>query len=509
MSQALETAEAHFQRRVAAVRRVLDDASGFTVAADGWAAALSGILELAARWSPAPLASILTGAMELSAWEGREQVFLDDDEAAAFAAAPGRLSFQEQVDFLRQKRPMPTKSWLDAMHGIHDRAFVVAGVTDMAMLEEFQAAIIDAAENGKYIEDFAKDFDRLVEKYGWSYKGEREWRIRTIFETNIRTSFMAGRLKQMRDPDVVKDRPYWQYVHGDSRTPMVPRIQHLNWHGLILMWNDPWWETHFPPNDWLCSCGVRSLSRRSLERLGKSGPDVAPRDALIPQIDRATGEMVMRPTGIGKGWEYMPGDLWERGLVPSALLKDPDAALTEDPRGRHVVSIDQPEPIADLLAKARPFQAQVLPEGLEPNDYLRALLQPLGGDVGRAALFEDKAGHRFPISGDMFFGNNGSWKGYKRGHATYAALIAEALMDPDEIWLGVREIGLDAHPGFFDQALTRRYIRIDPENGLFVLFEMGRRHFHEITGYAAFNRSKPDYRHIDSQRIGKLLWKRK
>lgn len=123
------------------MRQVLDQATGIGAKEDGWAAALSGLLDLAARWTPAPLASILTDAMELAAWEGREQVFLDDDEGAAFAITPGRLPFKEQIDFLRQKRPLPTRSWLDAMHGIHDRAFVVAGVTDTAMLEEFQTAI--------------------------------------------------------------------------------------------------------------------------------------------------------------------------------------------------------------------------------------------------------------------------------------------------------------------------------------------------------------------------------
>ena len=53
----------------------------------------------------------------------------------------------------------------------------MAGATDTAMLEEFQAALIDAAENGGRVEDFAKDFDRIVEKYGWQYRGERDWRI--------------------------------------------------------------------------------------------------------------------------------------------------------------------------------------------------------------------------------------------------------------------------------------------------------------------------------------------
>lgn len=502
IDQAEAEAEKIIGRRIDAIRNLVAAA---TTTGD----VLAGLVDVAAAWTPAPLAAIVSQAMELASWHGREEVFLDEEADIAFAIEARRQPFREQISFLRQKRPMPTKVWLDALQGVHDRAFVVAGVTEIAMLEDFQAAIIDAAENGRYVEDFAKDFDRIVAKYGWDYRGERNWRIRTIFETNIRTSFMAGRLRQMRDPDVVKLRPYWQYLHGDSRTPKVPRKQHLSWNNLVLMWNDPWWETHFPPNDWLCSCGVRTLSRRDLQRQGKTGPDEAPRDALLPVIDKSTGRMIMQPAGIGFGWDYMPGDKWERGLVPSAMLGDPDAVPTGDSRRRHVVSIDHPEPLADLLAKARPFQSSVLPDGLAPDDYIRALLLPLGGDVGRAALVEDKSGHRFPVSGDMFFGNDGSWKGYKRGHAAYAALIAEAILDPDEIWVGVREVPLDAHPGQFDQALTRRYVRVDPDNGLVVMMEMGRKYWREITGYASLNRARPDHRHIDAQRVGRLVWKRK
>lgn len=496
-------AEAHFARRIAAVRKAIESAG-----ADAPDAALAGLLKLAAKWAPDGLAGILGPAMELAAWSGREEVFRDDG-SAAFAFEAIRQPFAEQIAFLRQKRAKPTRSWLEAMGGDHDRAFVIAGATDTAMVEEFQAAIIAAAEEGRYVDDFAKDFDRIVEKYGWQYRGERNWRIRTIFETNIRTSFMAGRLRQMRDPAVVKMRPYWQYLHGDSRTPKVPRKQHVAWNGTVLMWDDPWWETHFPPNDWFCSCGVRTLSKRDLERLGKSGPDEPPKDALLPIIDKATGQMKMQPQGIGFGWDHTPGDLWERGLVPSSLLTDPDAVETRDPRRHHLVSIDTPEPIMDLIAKARPFAAKVLPDGLPQEDYIRALLDPLGAEPGRAALFTDKAGFRFPVSGEMFFGHDGLWKGYKRGHATHAALIAEAMTDPDEIWIGVREVPLEKHPGEFDLTLTRRYVRVDPANGLVVLFEMGRRHWREITGYAPLNRRKPDHRHLDAQRVGKLVWKRK
>jgi len=433
-------------------------------------------------------------------------VFLDEAQVA-FAVESVRLPFKEQIDFLRQKRLKPTKSWLDALRGDHDRAFVVAGVTDMAMLEEFQTAIVDAVENGRSVQDFARDFDRLVEKYGWNYRGERDWRIRTIFETNIRTSFMAGRLRQMRDPDVVRMRPYWQYLHGDSRTPLVPRPAHLKWHQLVLTWDDPWWDTHFPPNDWLCSCGVRTLSKRDLERLGKSGPDEAPKDALLPIIDKSTGQMIMQPQGIGFGWDYMPGDLWERGLVPSALIEEAGGLVHGS---RHAVVIDQPSPLEDLVAAARPFSSAILPEGLSDEDYLRGFLQPFGADIGKAVLFEDRSGTRVPISDALFRQRDGTLKVGKRGRDQLTPLLAETIIDPDEIWIGVASKRDPVDPEIEELILDRRYIRVDRDTGLIVVFEIGRKWWEGITAYVTKDRKgNPSLALLDRRRGGKLIWKRK
>lgn len=55
----------------------------------------------------------------------------------------------------------------------------------------------------------------------------------------------------------------------------------------------------------------------------------------------------------------------------------------------------------------------------------------------------------------MFFCKDGLWKSHKRGRTSYAALMAEGLADPDEIWLWAREVPSDASPGQFYQALTR------------------------------------------------------
>ncbi|MBZ4022187.1 head morphogenesis protein [Rhodobacter sp. TJ_12] len=500
-------AERHFTRRLVAVRKALREAVDFDAAAQA-------VLALGATWTPDALAALFAQAMQLAALEGREAAFADGDDTLFSEPDLTRQEFREQIDFLTQKRGEPTHAWTDAMRSDHDRAFVVAGVTDMAMLEEFQQAIIDGAQTYD-IKAFASEFDRLVEKYGWSYNGGRNWRIRTIFETNIRTSYMAGRLRQMRDPDMVKIRPYWQYRHGETRVPLNPRPEHEAWHNLVLKWDDPWWDVHFPPNDWACSCGVRTLSRGDLRRMGKSGPDEAPKIILRKHLDKTTGIVTDLPEGIGYGWDYMPGDTWERAfhreLIEPVEQASNIAGLLKTPSQPKaaVISVDEPDTIEDLRQRARPFHAELMAPDLAPEDYANAFLRQFGLEPGASKLWTDVSGARILIADDLFKDRTGGWKAVKRGHGDHALLLAETLMDPDEIWLSLRAIPDPEHPGEFLYEVVRRYIRVDPERPVFALFELGRKIWFPVTGYGPLNRSHPDFAYIQRQRNGKLIWKRK
>lgn len=497
--QAIASAEQHFARRIGQVRKLLErveDTEAFS----------RGILDLATKWAPDALASLMSQALELAALEGREAVFLESDGEARFAETDlTRQEFKEQIDFLTQKRPKPTRAWTDAMHGDHDRAFVVAGATDMSMLDEFHAAVIDAAKTYD-LKAFGDEFDRIVEKYGWEYNGGRNWRVRTIFNTNIRTSYMAGRLRQMRDPEMVKIRPYWQYVHADTRVPKNPREQHLAWDGLVLRWDDPWWDIYFPPNGWLCSCGVKTLSRGDLRRMGKDGPDKAPPIERAPYTHETSGVSVMLPKGVNYGWDYMPGDLWERGLVPSALIDDAEGLIHE---GRHVVQIDTPSSLDDLLGRAKPFTAKPLAEGLTDEAYVQAFLDPFGADLDNAVLWEDRAGVRIPVSAELFRDRGGAWKIGKRGRAPFTPLMAEALLDPDEIWIGIAEKPDPVRPDQGELLIDRRYIKADPDRGIVIVFEIGRKWWEAITVYIPTKKNgRPDLKLLDRRRGGKLVWKR-
>ncbi|MCU0963553.1 MAG: phage minor head protein [Burkholderiaceae bacterium] len=163
--------------------------------------------------------------------------------------------FAEQLDFFRRKLNLPTERWDDIMRAAHDRAFAVAGAAKADLLQDLRTAVDKAMESGS-LAGFRKDFRALVEHRGWTgWTGEgskagEAWRTRIIYQTNMATSYAAGRRRQMVDPEFAAIRPYWKYVHSDG--VLHPRPEHQRWDGLTLPREHAFWKTHFAPNGWNC-----------------------------------------------------------------------------------------------------------------------------------------------------------------------------------------------------------------------------------------------------------------
>lgn len=220
-----------------------------------------------------------------------------------------QLPFAEQVDFLKQKVNLPTKSYKDMNARQHDRAFVVAGAMKADLLNDLHAAVNKAVGEGKSAKWFQDNFMSIVAKQGWSdFTGDdskegRAWRARVIYQTNMRTSHAAGRYKQMTDPAVLKSRPYWRYRHNSVEHP---RINHQRLNNLVLPADDPFWKRNFTPNGYGCQCTIDAINERQLKALGKDKPDTAPDF----EIDN-------------DGFDSIPGASWHPDLekYPSAIAK--------------------------------------------------------------------------------------------------------------------------------------------------------------------------------------------
>jgi hypothetical protein len=292
----------------------------------------------------------------------------------ALGDGPFQLPFPEQIDYFRQKTNLSTEHYDDIIRDAHDRAFVVAGATKADLLIDLRKAVDNAIAEGKSIGWFRREFDSIVAKHGWhGWTGEdtqagRDWRTRVIYRTNMASSYAAGRWAQLNDPNLLKSRPYWKYVHND--TVLYPRELHLAWNGLVLKHDDPWWRTRFPPNGWGCRCRVTAV--RADQYKGERAPD----NGTYEHVDR-NGEVHVLPQGVDYGWDYAPGaNLRDTalnkadaigGTIGSALRQElarsgDDKASRIDWLARSVVTLDH---IAGILKDIAAIKPEWLPYGVD------------------------------------------------------------------------------------------------------------------------------------------------
>ena len=221
------------------------------------------------------------------------------------STAHRRLPFAEQINYFRAKLNLPTQSYADIYGAEHDAAFVVAGMARMDMLADMRAAVDKAIADGITLDAFRKDFDDIVARYGWQYNGGRDWRSRIIYNTNLYSSYQAGRYEQQQEMKQL--RPYWEYRHRDGQKH--PRPEHEAWDGLVLHCDDPWWQTHYPVNAYGCKCTVFAHSARSLARNGLKVGKAPPVEmhTVVVGKNSANPRIVAVPKGIDPGFDHVPG----------------------------------------------------------------------------------------------------------------------------------------------------------------------------------------------------------
>lgn len=355
--------------------------------------------------------------------------------------SPTAVPFDEAIDYLRAKVRLPTRTWTDLWQGQHARAFVVAGATKAGLVADFHEAVTRAIAEGRTLADFRKDFDAIVARHGWTYKGKRGWRSAVIYNTNMRMAHSAGRWAQAQR--LKARRPYLRYVATlDDRT----RPDHRDWHGTVLPVDHEFWATHMPPNGWNCRCTVQSLSARDLERRGLGVTDPPPATPTRrARVNTAEGPVAIEvPEGIDPGFAYNPGE----------------AAFG---RGAERVAMERHGPFEELLAPgghrpANPPDLTATSTAIRPGvragseaELRQALRDAIGGDE---AIFVDPTGERVSIT--QALADHWLERGRQLdGREAYLPFLREVIERPQEIWVG---FGRSSDSGRV--LMRRRYVRI-------------------------------------------------
>lgn len=413
------------------------------------------------------------------------------------------LPFDRQIKFFKEKIDLPTRSWSDLYNAEHDHAFVIAGAIKRDLLADLRGAVEKSIVNGGTLEQFRKDFDQVIGRHGWQYKGERGWRTNVIWETNLRQSYNAGREAQMADPELRKRRPYGLYRHGDSRHP---RPEHKWWDGTVLPLDDPWWSTHSPQNGWGCKCKKFMLSQRDVEHQGlKVGdaPAIEWEDRIIGQNSLNGPRTVRVPKGIDPGFEYAPGRSRLRNAVPPFRAHDSLPELDTKPDSAHGAGLPNRRSAIPALAARSVSADRLLPSGLTDQDYVSRFLGGFGASESAPVLFKDVTGDSVVIGRNMFTTKRtGQLKVQKRGREQTLLLVAQALREPDEVWVRLEWMYAQQKA-----VVRRRYLaRFEVEGKAapaLAVFEVGSDGWDGVTGFVA---DSEDY--LEALRLGVLLYRR-
>jgi len=417
------------------------------------------------------------------------------------------LAPAEAIRFFSRKGLTSSYAWQDMWQQEHVRAFTVAKSAGYDILGDIFGEVKTALENGTTFETFRRNLEPLLIKKGWwgvketvdpltgevkkAQLGSRR-RLKIIYDTNLRMARAAGQWERIES--VKKYRPYLAYSAVlDGRT----RPLHRSWHHTVLPVDDPWWDTHYPPNGWRCRCTVLQWSARDLERKGLSVTSPPPTINTRPWTNPRTGKKLSLPEGIDPGFGYNVGKHYLRPLTPtpsSGPLSQGGASLPV----RVKAPLD-PLPVRQVPAN------RILPGNLPDEEYYQKFVAEFNLPPEKGGFFMDVTGTPIAINEHLFRDGYGNWKIKKRGREIYTLLMADVIKTPDEIWED-----FVFHHKRQQYILHRRYLarfQIRHGNKLrdgFALFEKNNDQWYGLTAF-----SPKTLNYIERYRSGMLIYKKR
>ncbi len=417
------------------------------------------------------------------------------------------LAPKDAIQYFESKGLAVSFRWQDVWQEAHARAFTVAGVTKLDVLKDIQKVTADAIAKGYTQSQFVSLLKGELAKKGWW--GEKEivhpktgevrtikmtpHRLKLIYTQNTQSAYMAGRYKQQMGN--AKNQPFWRYVtKDDPRT----RREHKRLHGKVFRHDDPFWESHYPPNGWGCRCRIDAYDA---EELAHYHPEARPESSHGRMVKKdvtiknsTTGKKEQRSvTGYKDdggstiytdvGFSYNGGKTW---------LKDLHANMPSPPQSNATNWKDLG--LSDLRhvpSEAKAPTPKKLSAGKDAEDAEKILANALGftGDerlitvstpMGTRTVWRENLMHMVEKRADE--------------RERYANYVLATLKNPFEIWLKKHEDGLlrENYVGLFQEG----------DKAMLAVVRINR------DGSLLWNIMQRDERGMNRLREGWLVWKK-
>ena len=411
------------------------------------------------------------------------------DLGYAFGLPPRRA-----IEYFKSKGHEISWNWWETWQAAHARSFTVAKAARLDILADIRSEVQRALDEGITAREFAAALEPRLKAKGWWGRqvvvdpaGGAEMvrlgsphRLKTIYRTNLRVARAQARQQIQRE--TAEARPYWMYdAMDDART----RPEHAALDGLVFRHDDPFWDTHYPPNGFNCRCRVRAFTAREVEDRGlviSSGKGKLHQVAQRVGLDKRTGEIVERPAT-----EFRAG----RG--PTAIRMTPDPGWNYNPgAGGSDFSGMPPLTLPPAPLNQRTWRDLALPASLPPSKGNPRRRHGIGKTEYRAALdasnMEPISETRLDGARDTFFrrvGRPGGLADVMIGErfvkhvadhpqdarrAEFVDFVIPALRDPGEVWgqwrtVNERAVWNEYSLAVFPAANVMVLVREDPKLG--------------------------------------------
>lgn len=339
--------------------------------------------------------------------------------AAGDAGYAISLPPERAIAHLQAKGAQVTGSWQQWLDGQHARAFTVANVAKLDVLQDIHGSLDKALKGGQTLSQWKdglvpqlrqkgwwghggavqqmQDAGRLDAATGEIRKGLTASRLETIFSTNMQSAYMAGRYQEMVEQ--AEERPFWEYVAVmDARTRPAHRVMH----GRIFRYDDPGWRSFYPPCGYRCRCRVRNFSEVDVQRrkLKVESTDGKLSEVQVPLRGGGTATVTRytEPSMAGGKFQPDPGFSNNPGLMTwQPRLEAADVQLSrryvdtavqgpaferfvtrKDPQGLFPVGVLQPDRAAALQVDQAVVYLQGERLAKEPRQRILTLDERLG-----------------------------------------------------------------------------------------------------------------------------------
>lgn len=426
------------------------------------------------------------------------------------------------VDYFRSLGWKITWDWRETADAVRAKSFAASNAARLDILKDLRDGLQSALADGTTERDFVNKLTPILQSKGWwgtqiavDATGDAQRihmgnpaRLKMIYRTNVQSAMMAGRWRQFMAN--VDHAPYFQYLAiMDSRT----RPTHAAMNARIFRYDDPIWNTHWPPWAYNCRCRVRALSESGVNRSGHEVESSAGHLHTVQQpygIDQRTGEVIERPgtvlrtigpdgkpidVGPAPGFGFNPGagDNWDpignqpdlpAGAVKSASVATVARFLPGQPTWRDLKLPD----LRTIAASERLPAPALLPAQPDVASALALVAEHLGVSPGEPSRLVETPIDTVPIQYSLL-----SHMVEKRSDARerYAAYVLPTLTQPFEVWA----------TRYDDGSLRRRYIGAfkGDKNLLSIVRVNG-------DGSVFWNYMQANDKRLNQLRVGQLLW---